>query len=566
MRHSIGSVAGLLAATALIGCSGGSSVSVANQNPLGTVGGVVIDAANEMPLMGAMVTLLTAGQTLTATTDMNGSFKVINVPSGAFIVDIANAMYETATVNSVLNGAVGNFPVKNPTATIGPIGLIKNDGTFSVKLVDVEASPVPNVTVTAEPAARYVSFANGAPTPVGTYQVTAMSGADGTVAFTGLPDYASLNSTVVSDALPIDVPPVQVSSTAGVYSFLGGTFTFSVNHIGNPLLNGNPMNSNNPVDQATIQLAGPTTALQILNSSIDMLRGLTAGAGAAGPLSFFGTAVIPFIQPTEMIGIEFNQQIDKSTVRAQLFLEDGTTSGPMMATGTNNQLTITPMTALVAGTRYNVALHVDAAAIPGQQSIGRELDVTVPLFVAPATGMQVTVNKLTAKSNVDMSGTGTVLFKFNEPVGIGYGNTNPISCVAFYELPGPQLDNGAGAGATAPFWPGEWPSSGGTQSTTGIGATCPAPGGAIDITAITPQEAEPGMPTTGFTTKWMITFDRAGHPECEPGAASCSFPSPAGNTPVHLLFSHQPGNSTFKLPDGTPVSDNLMNLTFNISN
>jgi hypothetical protein len=530
----------LASAIALASCSdSGNSVTVGNSNPLGVVGGVIWDAASEMPLPAMTVTVIAGGKSFTAMSDMNGLFSVANVPSGNFIATVSDTMmkYLSASLNGTLGGAVGNFPVKDPIVTLGPIGLVKNDGTFSVKVVDQFGAPAPNVPLTARPQLQWVSFNNGFPSVMGSYEITAMSGMDGTATFMGLPDYASLGPLFNGvDSLPIDVPPVQVMGSMTVYSFLGATFTFDVTHLGC---------CSGVIDQSLIQLAGPSTPLKILSSNLDYLLNVQAVAGGSSTSAtpnFSGVSTVPYVTTTGAITIEFNQSVNRTTIRAQLLDETGTvTTPPLMAGGKDNVLTITPMAALTAGTRYNMVLHIDAASAPGQQSTGREMDLTAPLFVTPPSGVAVKLASTTPpKWNVDGAGTVTVEFAFSEPVGVGFARTDQVSCVAYYE--GISLNNGM----NTPLPPGQWPMG----STTGAGTTCT--GNFLDITAIQPEESTlaPGMPVTGFSTHWHVVTDRAGHPECLQ-QASCNFPSPPPL--MHLIFNHSQPGFTIKRPDGTPV-------------
>jgi hypothetical protein len=497
-----------------------------------------------MALSGATVTLIAGGKSFTGMTDMNGVFGVTDVPSGSFIAKIDAMGYLAASINGTL-GPVGNFPVSNPIATLGPVGLIKSDGTFAVKLVDQTGAPTPNINVTARPQVRWVDFNNGSPIAMGSFEVTAMSGMDGVATFTGLPDYVSLGSLSGGvDSLPVDVPPVQVMGSTTVYSFLGATFTFQVTHLG----------GSGVVDQPVIQLAGPTTPLRILGSNLDYLLNLfsaTGGSGSSATPSFAAVPTIPYMGNTGPITVEFNQSINRGTIRAQLLDESGSVTTPaLMASGSANVLTITPMSALGNGTRYNLVLHVDAANVPGQQNSAREMDVTAPLFVQPASGATVKLSSTNMpKWNVDGSGTVTVDITFTEPVGVGYGRSDQISCVAYYEVI--SLNNNM----NTPLPPGMWPMS----SNTGTGTTCPGPG--PDITAIRPLESTnaPLMPITGFSTKWRVTTDNAAHSECL-NLLSCNFPSPPPT--MHLIFDHTLPGNTIKRPDGTPLPTDITNFSF----
>src|SRR2546421_6215111 len=104
----------LVAMTATFGCDNNRNVAVSNTNPLGTVGGQVIELDGETPLPGAMVTLQSAGGMFSATTDANGIYTVEKVPSGGFWLTIAAPGHESAYLPGQLNGSVGNFPVTNP--------------------------------------------------------------------------------------------------------------------------------------------------------------------------------------------------------------------------------------------------------------------------------------------------------------------------------------------------------------------------------------------------------------------------------------------------------------------
>jgi hypothetical protein len=525
-----------------------SSVSVGNSNPLGTVGGVVLEGATEMPVAGAMVKIVAGGKVVTATSDSDGIFSAANVPSGNFIATIGSTGYLTASINGTLGGAVGNFPVKDPITTLGPIGLVKNDGTFSVKIVDDQGTPVANVAVVARPQVRWINFSNGRAEAMGDYAVSATSDANGIATFMGLPDYTSLGALFV-DNLPIDVPPMQVMGSMTVYSFLGGSFSFQVNHLAN----------NDVIDIPIIRLASQSTPLIVLNSNIDILRGMQANQnGTPVAPSYTVVSVIPYIGMNAKITVEFNQVINKSSVRAQLYNEDGTTANVMMMTAPNdNVLTITPASALTAGTRYNLTLHVDAAELTGQTFASRELDTTIPLFVEPAAGASVKVSLMSPPKSLSGPSPQPFTFQFTEPVGVGFGSQyqGGVSCIVFYDTGTVNLDNGA-----PDFYPGEY------NPMMKTGYTCPNTG--LDITKMVPLEASQ-FPITGFATKWQITYDLGNSAECKPPSTvnnGCSVP--ATGTQVYL----KPGRASdslgrplaFKRPDGTTVPDNDQNLSFAI--
>src|SRR5205823_234979 len=129
-----------------------------------------------------------------------------------------------------------------------------------------------------------------------------------------------------------------------------------------------------------------------------------------------------FVPPTGPIVASFNQAIAPATIRAQLFNEDGTlASVQASATASTNILTVTPVSALVAGQRYNLALHVDAAGPAGVTGTQREVDVTAPIFVQPTGGPTVGIRMGTGAPTLSADKL-SFIFSFSEPVGIGFGS------------------------------------------------------------------------------------------------------------------------------------------------
>jgi carboxypeptidase family protein/Big-like domain-containing protein len=483
----------------------------------GTVGGLVFDGTTEQPLAGASVDLISASKTSSTITGADGAFTISAVPLGDFILRISNAGYQTAIVNDTFSRFNDSTLAQN--TTVGPFGLIRNGGSFAIKIVDEAGNPVSGVNVVARPQIRFIDYSSGGPSAQGSYEVTGTSGADGVVTLSGLPNYAALGTIAASvDLLPVDVPPIQVTGSP-VYSFLGGTFSFPVAHLGQLGIT---------VDEPMIRLAGPDSDLVIFDSNVDVLRGQ-----AAGSVPVFTRPVAGFV-PNGPITISFNQSVNPSTIRATLFNEDGTLAPiQMTATVATNLVTLTPTAQLTAATRYNMALHVDRADQTGGQTSRREINLTAPLFAAPVGGATLQIVAGSPKRSADGF---SFTFQFSEPVGIGFGSSAGVSCVAYYE--GINLDG------TPSLSPGEW--------NNGVGETCPNP--ALDLTAIAPLEnAVANMPVTGFSSRWRITFDDAGNGACSPGvtkATGCVVPT--SGTLVHFIFD-KIASGTIKRPDGTPI-------------
>ncbi|MCU1282992.1 MAG: putative lipoprotein [bacterium] len=545
----------MAAMVAIGGCSQG--VSVDNGNPSGTVAGIVLDATSEAPLMGATVTVLAGDKSETAMTDMNGQFAVGKVPAGTFIMTVSQMGFVSAQLTDVLSGSVGNFPVSNPQRTIGPIGLFPATGTFTVHVVDEAGAPVPMLKLSARTGVRQVVYTNGAPVGEGAYEVSATTAADGSAAFMGLPIYAGLGGTagIVDDTFTVVVPPTKVMGTE-IYDFLGGAFPFHLNNL---------------VQSAqVIHLAGPNTALTILDSNIEYLRGRIGSASPAfsAPVG----SVIPINGP---INIAFNQAIDQSTLRAQFLDADGKLTPQMaMATVSLNVVSISPAMPLAAGKRFNLLLHAVAATAAGTVGgASAELNVTAPFFSAPPAGAPITVVANSVVYSSPTAGAITVTFELSEPVGIGNGNNGALDCVAFYEV-GSASAPGFNNDPTNSFQ-GDWKAST-QQGSPPTNLVCRQPVGAgvvgapeINVTALTSLETATPTTTptvvTGFSSRFSITVGiaptNANAGPCKqlnpPGTLpGCSIP--AVGTKVHLIFSRQDSTTTVKRVNGTTAPDNVI--------
>jgi hypothetical protein len=513
-----------MAAALLLGCN--DTVSVGNDNPTGFVGGIIIDAANEMPLSGAMVKVVSASATLTAMTTADGLFKVERVPAGSLIITITQAGFQTATFNAQLPGNIGNFPVKNPTLTLGPLGLVRNDGTFTVRIVEQSGAPANGITAIARTQVRYFDFSDGRPRAVGTTAITGTSGMDGLITFMGLPNYAALGG-IVNDIVFVDVAPIKVMGTE-TYAFLGLTATFQLGSLTSPV--------------QTIVLAGPRTPLAITDSNLDHLR-------IGGQ---FNAPVGSLIGQSGPITVAFNQAINPSTIRAQFYTENNViaTVQPTVTVQTN-LVTITPTMALPAGVRFNLTLHADALA-----ATSSEVNAAAPFWVAQPAGVNVTVVNMTGKIEQSGVNNNIVTFTLNEAIGLGRGLSGAIGCVAFFESP---VNFDAAADPNAPYQ-GEY-GNGDIAKLTCPGINPVASPPPVDVTAITPLEIPfSGIGATGFSTRWSITLGNpstatAGLANGCQSTVICS--QPVVGSKVHLVFSKQGIGSTVRRVSGQPLDDKM---------
>jgi hypothetical protein len=539
----------LFVATAIAlggGCSQG--VSVDNGNPNGTVGGVVLDASNEAPIGGATVKIVSGGSTRTAMTDMDGQFAVTKVPSGSFILTVTQMGYVSAQITDQLAGSVGNFPVHNPSQTIGPLGLLPATGSFTVHVVDETGGPVAGLQLSGRTHVRQVIYQNGQPSGEGAYEVAATTGMDGSATFTGLPVYGALAGlTVDLDQLDVAVPPTKIMGTE-IYDFLGLVQAFHLNGLQS--------------SAQVIHLAGPNTALAILDSNIDYLRGVAAGAPPA-----FTAPVGSLIPINGPINVSFNQAINPSSLRAQFLDADGKLlATTAMAMVSLNTVQITPSAALQSGKRYNLILHATPATEAAANG-ATQLDVTAPFFTEPPTGASITVVANSVQVQTPAAGPITVTFELSEPIGVGKGQTAALDCVAFYEITG---SSGFNNDPNTPFQ-GDWKIASGSTPPTNL--VCRQPVGAtgdpqINVTGLQPLESTNTTANqtliTGFTSRFQITIGNAPTnmnegpcimqtPRVFPGCTQ-----PGVGTKIHLIFSRQDPSTTVKRVNGAPVPDNII--------
>jgi hypothetical protein len=525
------------------GCKNSSLSGDAQSGAHGTVAGVLLEAGSERPLPDAIISVISGDDTRLAYSDEQGIFRVNGVPPGAFVIEFAADGYESFFFNATLPGNAGGQAVADPQVTLGPLGMVRTSGSFTVRVVDDIGGPAAGVYLTARPRVRWVDYTGtanssttmptpmGAPVARGTYQVTTVSGEDGLAVFTGLPDYNSLYGIGFEypyyyyygsylDYLPIEVPPMQVNGTNG-YSFLGGTYNFYVNHLANTNVYPYPPATSVP----TVVLAGPRTPLTVLDSNLASLVGSVASA-------------VPSVVSAEgqFAHVAFNEAIDPASVRAELTREDGSVSALQpTATVSTNLLTLEVDQPLDAGQRYNLVLSVQAALNPEQVGgVLRSLRTTAPFFVQPTGDQSPSIVPGSVHVNLDSSGMRWMLFRFSESVGLGSGDTLGAPCVAFYE--GCDFDRDATS-----LFQGEW-------STDLAQLQCPSkPAPNFDLTRI--QPIEDGQ-YTGFTTRWQIRLDGNPNDNCKKGV-TCSYP-PSG-TIVHLVFSKADSAHAVRRITGEPL-------------
>jgi hypothetical protein len=386
---------------AALGC--GDSLSVKNTSPRGSVGGIVVDAATRAPLAGVEVSLLAGGELFApVVTEEDGLFGFDRVPAGVVLVSLAApGGYQGTYLRGELPAAAGDFPTGNSTLTLGPVGLVPLDGSFSLRVLDANGRPVSGYAVTARHFVQWVDLTSGAGASRGEVVATVTTDNAGYALFSSFPDFFRLGPSV-NDSLVVLLPPLDIDGD-GIYDFSGGDRLFSARALGDPTPD-------------VILDAGYTTTLQVRASTVAEL----AGAGGSTPAA-------AVIGSTDSIHVAFNLPIQDS-VSVTVSDEWGAPlAGQPELTVRDDNLTLAfGQSPLSPGNEYN--LHIHATAAVGARHVSGDFSAA---FFTRALSSQVTIANVTrdpASQVVDLV--------FSEPIGLG-GNANftlnGANCVVYFE-------------------------------------------------------------------------------------------------------------------------------------
>jgi hypothetical protein len=125
---------------------GGCGNSIVGVQDYGSITGRVLDAANNRPISGALVSV---GSLYTATTDTEGAFTIPHVPIGLQSVTARSPGYDTTTSDDAT-------VVKDQTASVGFVRLrrVPRPGATPMRTMPPPPTPtpVPEPTVSAFPS------------------------------------------------------------------------------------------------------------------------------------------------------------------------------------------------------------------------------------------------------------------------------------------------------------------------------------------------------------------------------------------------------------------------------
>lgn len=178
-----------------------------------TVKGVVLDAANEEPVIGASI--VAVGQTTGVVTDVNGEFAAV-VPAAAKAIKVSCVGYKTQTVN--ITGANLTIHLQSDATALGDVMVVaygtakKSEYTGSASVV--KADQIENTMVT--------NVANALKGKTAGVQLNSSNGQPGTAPSVYIRGVGSINASTqplyVVDGIPVDAGDIPQLNSMDVES------------------------------------------------------------------------------------------------------------------------------------------------------------------------------------------------------------------------------------------------------------------------------------------------------------------------------------------------------------
>jgi Carboxypeptidase regulatory-like domain len=446
-------------------CGGGDetlneNLVVEPVTPMGSVGGQILDATDDRPLVNASVSIVTGDFSVSTTTDGSGLFSVSDVPASGPVLILVNGVGAlSADTTAVFTPAAGDYPMNNATLTVGPIGLEPSSGSFSLYVYDENGRPAAGHVISITTSTKWLQYNTSMPVDRGSVTEFATVGSNGLVTFTDLPDYWALGGKV-NDLVTITVPPYD-ADLDGYYEYPGGTFTYNI------------LALSNPQPTMVLQTDGDyPTSLAIVASNIADLE------------EWVSTTFVPdTIDSVGPITVLFNMPVQQDSLSVEVWSEDGNTSFGSSFTLSGRSLTIQFPTALptaLSGAEYN--LLISAVAETGDRLLYGAFNAAFfVLDPANTDGVTATVVKDDASDPLNLK----TIITFSEPVGFGSPGTslNLSNSIIYFGVNNIGPNTGTGDDS------GEW----------GFGSS--------HIT-LTPAEPTPDHPAgatlSGYNTTWTF--------------------------------------------------------------
>ena len=456
------------------------ALGVNNVSPLGSVGGIVLQADTMKPLKGVKITIVAGGKTYPAAdgtaveTDSEGIFAVNDIEAGNILVKMsAPSGYQGVTLSETIPNSAGEFPLANSTLSIGPIGLLPlatASQAFRVLLVTADGAPAPKITAHLRSGMSYVDFSTGNPVARGTHVVSAATNNLGKASFANMPDFNKLAGMVgiggLTDLVRVRVPPYD-SNNDNIMDFLGKETIYNV------------LSLKGHIPTIVLDSSAPTT-LKIEASSIAALagkKGVRQLQSSSGPLY-----------------AAFNWPLDSKLTMVSLYDSDGKRLATTPTKTVTGNLLAINFVGLNAGSEYNITIR--AVASSTQDLL--EGTFGAPFFTPPVSGSTVTAALTRASTDPQKTDYNKIIVTFSEPVGTGVPGQSLTgsNSVLFFSY---DLDNSSKTGDS----PGEKGYTSSNIPMTIVEIDPPGPAGLSGLSKtwsfILPKDKYIGTPVPGGT-------------------------------------------------------------------
>jgi hypothetical protein len=124
-----------------------------------TIKGQILDEQSRSPVIGATILVAGSNPILGSTTDVDGYFKITNVPIGRHTLEVRSMGYENATLSEILVGSgkevVLNISLKESIVQMAEIVVVANENTNGEPLN--ELASVSAISISVEETSRYAA-------------------------------------------------------------------------------------------------------------------------------------------------------------------------------------------------------------------------------------------------------------------------------------------------------------------------------------------------------------------------------------------------------------------------
>ncbi|HEX8704337.1 MAG TPA: carboxypeptidase regulatory-like domain-containing protein [Myxococcaceae bacterium] len=473
--------------------------------PKGTVSGQVL-TTQQKPLVGVTVamTIGSAAQPLTATTDPGGNFAFKDVPGGAqVLLTFSKDGYAPLRAVGTVPNQAGNIPINDGNASFGPVVLSETNGSVRFTAIAPTGRPAEGVKATLEVVGAGTVLFGPTEQVSSTVVAEATADANGVLTFNNVPPPAEIDR-VEGGEYRLIIYAHDVNGD-GVLEYNGRTEEYS----GEDLLTGE---NAEPLELA---FAYSTDPLEVRFSNLSAIKNAA-----------IKTPQFNMVKPGESIYIHFNQPVQPNSVVVGLTDEYGSSNIPVskgFANG-NTVLTLTPQ-GVQQGKEYN--LYYRAVAVTGNSFKGS----TIAFFGGdPASPPAITIDNVKFQ---EAGITNNALIDPNETVYVNFNQVLAARVTAgqfAYVYIHADL-NGSGRIGDAT---GERdPQTGRTLSlTSGFPLVQDEPQAPIRTKTPAERPVFP-FPASGYTTRFSFTYQ----PPAPSGGGTPMSLNPASNFPLFIALS-----------------------------